>query len=292
MFPESNSTVKVKELGKIFKYLDTNKDKKIERNELHNLFMENKNFLAQPFLSKLRTSLLKLDQLTTHPIQFSRDQFTYYVSSLDQVKTHNESTNFCKYWGGQLLVLSSEKELKYSEKVMNAHGNKNTYWYGKDDEKLDFAYAPETMSKINGSIYSDCKEFNPFQDKKTVLKWAATCEKKNQFICRKMSPLEKYNGPQAVLETAFQHTYNNKTSSIIIICVVIVVVLLAVAVIVCKCCVKSSQPVAVTKLPTQTPIQSDRKSELGDSDGKNNKFALIPAATPTSTLHDIDVTNT
>jgi hypothetical protein len=177
-------------LAKVFNDLDLNKDKKIERNELHKLFMDNRNFLAQPFLEKLKSSMLKLDQLTNHPIQFAKGEFVYFVSSLDKVATYNESVAFCKYWGGQLLELSSATELSYSEKLFNTHGNsQHTYWYGSGVS----TFAPETEPKINGSIYSECKEFNPFQANKTAAKWAATCEKKNEFICKK-TKLHSYHG--------------------------------------------------------------------------------------------------
>ena len=61
LFPTNNSTINVTELKEVFKKLDTNEDKKIEREEIYALFMKHHNFLAQPFIEKLRSSMLKLD---------------------------------------------------------------------------------------------------------------------------------------------------------------------------------------------------------------------------------------
>jgi len=152
-----------------------------------------------------------------------------------------------------MLVLSSEKELGYSEKMKNAHGDsKRTYWYG--DTNFTFNFAPEVEKKINGTKYSECQEFNPFADGKKMVRWASSCDKKNEFICRKIRPeLFKFDGPQTVLETTLQHSTLQSNIRTIII-VVAVVALIIGAIIIFKCCYKASQPVAITKLPTSTPI--------------------------------------
>jgi hypothetical protein len=69
------------------------------------------------------------------------------------------------------------------------------------------------------------------------------------------------------------------------------VVLIGVAIIVWNRYCTTNHPVTVSKLPTDTPIVSERKDEHSEAEGKNNKFALIPGQTPTNTQPDITATS-
>jgi len=84
--------------------------------------------------------------------------YEYYYSSRDHVVPYEKAEEFCKSWGGQLLVLSSEEEAKA---LLEIQGKKTKLiqWYGSSENKDLFGY--KLPIPDNADAESNCIEHLP-----------------------------------------------------------------------------------------------------------------------------------
>jgi len=102
LFPNKDDVLGEKDLLKMMKYFDSDRDELVSRKEIKAKFMQNRVEIARPFVNKLRKVFKRLDSLTYKDKTVVKEGFEYYYGGRDQLRAFNESDGFCQRWGGYL----------------------------------------------------------------------------------------------------------------------------------------------------------------------------------------------
>ena len=87
----------------MIKAFDANSDQVVTRSEIYDMFVLNRGKLVKYFEGQLNETLRELTLVTYRPrTVVGVDGVEYYFSSADQIKSYNDSVQFCQDWNGTL----------------------------------------------------------------------------------------------------------------------------------------------------------------------------------------------
>lgn len=120
-------------------------------------------------MGEIIRGLQRLNAQTLVPMQYHSDSYEYYISGQDHALPHDGAVDFCREWGGNLLLITSEYEAQLLSDLFDK--TEKVQWYvSKEMKDFHDQVLPDPV-KENGS--SDCLEY--FTASKT-LRYSADCD--------------------------------------------------------------------------------------------------------------------
>ena len=91
LFPKNDTVLGQNDFLQMIHHLDTNRDRKVQREEIRDMFQTHRAKIALPFKKAIKQVLNHLSLHTYRPSTITNDYYEYYYGSRDQLKNFTEA---------------------------------------------------------------------------------------------------------------------------------------------------------------------------------------------------------